>query len=287
MTRAATLALLFTILTFGGCNPAMPDRVNVHTREMVTENRTYYVRSDGADTNDCLSDSPGGACRTWGRAVQLVNQIDFGGKIVTIKHGEEASPVTFTEQLYLTGMTGGGELHIRGSSTPGHTVFSATSGDIIGLRSVITPVHLWDMTFDGGGSHIMVAYLSTVNLRDGLVFGPASFAHILVHDAQAMLIDVSVSTSITGSAPYHVFSNGGSAFIEYGEKALIGMPEFAAYLGIMNGGRIQTVGMEFVGAATGARYWVVGNSVLNAFNSGPNYLPGSLPGNAIDGGLYR
>ena len=287
MNRIAVLVLLLALLVSGQGGSVAPARATNATREMVTEPRTYYVRSDGSDTNDCRSDSPAGACRTWNRAVQLVTLIDFGGKIVTVQHGNETGPVTFNEQLYLTGLSGGGELHIRGSSTPGKTIFSATAGDIIGLRSVVTPVHLWNMTFIGGGSHIMVAYVSTVNLRDGLVFGPASFAHILVHDAQAMLVDVNVSTTINGSAPYHVFSNGGSAFIEYGDKALVGTPHFAAYHGIMNGGRIQTVGMTFVGAATGARYWVVGNSVLNAFNSGPNYLPGSLPGNAGDGGLYR
>lgn len=258
------------------------------TREMLTADRTYYVRSDGADANDGLSDTVGGACRTWQRAVTLVSRLDYGGYTVTIQHGNEASPVTFTENISIMTQTGGGVLQLRGSLTPGKTIIRSAGGETIGLRGVVTPVELWDMTLQDGSILVMAAWDSRVHIKDGVIFGPAGFIQAFVHDSQAMLVNVGSNNKIAGSALYHVMVNGGTAFLESGTITLTGTPVFTgAFLGVMGGGKAQVVAMTWAGTANGARYWIVANGVVETQGKPTTWLPGSLPGNVGTGGIYE
>lgn len=258
------------------------------SRELLTAPRTYYVRSDALYTDaPGRLDTPAGACQTWQQAYNLAAQTDFGGNAVTLQHGNEAAPVVFNQRISMDVLTGGGQLHIRGSATPGKTTINPVTGNAVELRSTLTPVYFHDITFDGGEIHIMPAYLSTVNLMDGVVFGAASFCHMLVHDALAIVNDLSSHTTITGSTGYHILVSGGMAFVESNFVTLTGTPNFSSgYFGLTNGGRIQTVGTAFTGTATGPRYWVVMNSVLNTLGSGTTYLPGSVAGTTSTGGQY-
>lgn len=56
-----------------------------HVRERLTTNRIYYVRTDGNDSNDGLSNAAGGAFLTLQGALNRVAQIDLNGFSVTIQ----------------------------------------------------------------------------------------------------------------------------------------------------------------------------------------------------------
>lgn len=259
-------------------------------REVLTAPRTYYVRSDALyDDAPGLIDSPDGACQTWQQAVDYAESIDFNGHAVTIMAGDEGGVVSFDESFSITALTGGGRLDIKGQPTEGDTVLapSAPATATIEARGCLTPVYVSDITFEGGTCHIMAVYLATVSLLDGVVFGNATNYHMFVHDSLALISDVNANTKITGDAGYHMLISGGMAFVEYGETTLVGTPDFSGgYFGLTNGGRIQAPGMTFVGSATGPRYWVVMNSVLNTFSSGASYLPGNAAGSTGTGGQY-
>lgn len=286
LTLLGLLAALLMLLVVGPGSPATNAMGQAASREMLTSSRTYFVRSDGSDGNTCLADSPGGACRTWQHAVDLAARLDFGGNNVTIQHGNEAAPVVFAERIAITTLVGGGNLHLRGSPTPGKTILRPAGGDVIALRSVVTSVQVWDMTLEGGDCLLMVAYLSTLNIRDGVVFGPASFTHILVHDPQVVVLDVNAATTIAGGGGYHYLINGGMLFLEYSSQTFVGNPGFYAYAGLINGGKLQSVGTTFSGASTGMRYSATGNSIIQG-NLGPNYFPGTSPGIVSGGSLYQ
>jgi hypothetical protein len=55
---------------------------------LLTEDTTYYVRSDGDDTNDGLTDSAGGAFRRIKRATDQMSRINAGGFNVKIRIGD-------------------------------------------------------------------------------------------------------------------------------------------------------------------------------------------------------
>lgn len=259
-------------------------------REVLTAARTYYVRSDALYTDaPGLLDSAAGACQTWAQAIGYAEALDFNGHAVTIQHGSEGAH-TFDEYLSIGTLTGGGRLDICGSSTPGNTVLAPTTPGITAIlegRHTLSPVYLSDITFSGSDCHVMAVYLTTISLLDGVIFGTATNYHLFVHDSLALIADVTASTTITGGASYHMLVSGGMAFIEYGTTTLTGTPAFSgAYVGLINGGKVQSAGQTFSGAATGSRYYVVQNSSLNTQAGGASYFPGNSAGTTGTGGQY-
>ena len=56
-------------------------------REVLTANRTYYVRTDGSDSNDGLANTAGGAFLTIQKAINIVSALDIGTYTVTMQVG--------------------------------------------------------------------------------------------------------------------------------------------------------------------------------------------------------
>lgn len=258
-------------------------------RPALSGDRIYFVRTDGSDSNDCLSDRPEGACRTWQHAVDLVAALDINRFTVAIQHGVEAGPKTFTANTLIPPLVGGG-LHIVGSPIPGNTIFNVPGNDCFTLYATVGSVAFDQMTLVGGSSgQINVTYNSIAIIGSHMIFGASSaLAHVNVHDSLAMALFLSSNYTITGgSANAHIFVNGGMVFHERSAVTLTGTPDFpAAFIAATNGGKVQAAGSTFTGAATGPRYNVAGNAVISVFGGGIDYFPGSQPGTTSFGGQY-
>ncbi|MDP1907772.1 MAG: DUF2793 domain-containing protein, partial [Hyphomicrobium sp.] len=95
-------------------------------REVLTANRTYYVRTDGSDSNTGLANTSGGAFLTTQKAVDTAGALDLGIHDVTLQHANG----TYTAGTILKALTGAGRVIIKGdTTTPSNVLVSVTSAD--------------------------------------------------------------------------------------------------------------------------------------------------------------
>lgn len=95
-------------------------------REKLIANRTYYVRTDGSNSNTGLVNSSGGAFLTWQFAVDFVKgNIDCAGWFVTIQAGETSA--TFTGGVALTGAFVGDANSVTLVGNPSVAITGATN----------------------------------------------------------------------------------------------------------------------------------------------------------------
>jgi hypothetical protein len=107
-------------------------QLGTHVRERLTANRTYYVRTDGSDSNNGLTDSAGGAFLTIQKAIDTVASIDLGPFNVTI----QVRAGTYTSGATVTGpWLGSGTVTLLGdTATPSNVVISVTNNYGVQVR---------------------------------------------------------------------------------------------------------------------------------------------------------
>lgn len=257
-------------------------------REVLTTSRIYYVRSDGSDSNTGLADGPSTSFLTWQHAFDTISKLDINGQQVTVQHGVESGVVTFTAPNTINPMTGGGTIQVLGNSVVGKTVFNVVGADCFKAFNTYTPVNFDQMTLLGGTlGCISALYSSVITVGSNVHFGAAAFAHIYIHDRQAIGLMLGSSYKIDGGAGYHIFINGGMIFHESCVLTLTGTPNWTgSFANVINGGVLQCISLFTGGAATGQRFFATGNGVINTFGQGVNIFPGSVAGGTSAGGQY-
>ncbi len=265
---------------------ALPNTPVRASRERLTADRIYYVRTDGSDANDGLSDTAGGAFASVQHALDIVyGRVDLAAHHVTIQLGAG----TFAENLTIAGShvglggvmlqgTGAGTAIAGGSAGSPTPVLQVTNGARLSvarmeIRSTTLGVHV-----DGN---------AIVTLRTGLSFGgakePGLFniqasggGSVICEGAHALLADAGghiratlggqVRCSAAVAADTVAFS---TAFVQADRT---GVADFS--------------GSTFSGTSTGRRYDVSANAVVVTGASDPETLPGSLAGTLATGGQY-
>lgn len=255
-------------------------------REVLSGARSYYVRSDGSDSNDGLANTSGGAFLTIQKAVDVVcNSLDIQNQNVTIQIGDG----TYTAGVELKDIIGNGTVTIQGNSgTPANVVISTTSANAISAGQyargywAIKDFKAQTTTSGRGILCQRGAFLTYSNI----VFGACAGPHIEV-SAGSTLICVG-NYSITGAATYHFLAQfGGYLACSSRTITITGTPEFSsAFSGALNGGQISSSSCTFSGSATGIRYNSILNSVIDTLGGGANYFPGNSAGTTATGGQY-
>jgi hypothetical protein len=253
-------------------------------REKLTAARTYYVRTDGSDSNTGLADSSGGAFLTIQKAVDTVAGLDTGGQTVTI-HVSATGTYTGTVILRaVTGVTGLGQLIIKGdTSTPSNVHVSVTGSCFtasgIGFQSVWD---IKDMKLTGSAACLNVngSYVRWGNL----VFGVSSGPHIsVVTQGKAVCLS---SYHISGGASAHFYAES-NAFIFAANftvtmDASVTITNFAQ---IIMGSVMVAHGMTYTLGAfsvTGTRFYVADCANIFTGGGGANYFPGNSAGSGTN-----
>lgn len=247
-------------------------------REVLTADRTYYVRTDGDDNNDGLSDTSGGAFRTIQRAIDASAALDTSIYNVTISVGSG----TYTEPLVLKDPVGAGSVTLTGTAVVVHTTSAIAITATASHRFILGPGIKLQTTTSGNG---ITSTGSTIFL-DGVEFGPCAGVHLFANAGS--YVQIRQNYTISGGALDHV--QCANSYVQYLgglTVTLTGTPAFtSAFARALRAGVFAAPNATFVGSATGTRYTLTTNSVIDTAGGGASYLPGSASGSATTGGQY-
>jgi hypothetical protein len=258
-----------------------------YIREKLTGNRTYYVRTDGSDSNTGLVDSAGGAFLTLTKAYTVIRDtLDLAGYTATIK----AADGTYTAGLDIRGqLTGAGAtpLILEGNtSTPANAILSTTSasGVTVGKGGYIK-VRGFKLQTTTSGSGV-IAYDGGQIEYDTVDFGACAQYHNIAYNAGR--ITPSGNYTISGNAlgHWHCYQEGVYLVGAY-TITLSGTPAFSGAFAACAFGNIGvSASCVFSGSATGKRYLVHKGGLIDVSAQGETFLPGNAAGEVYEQGLY-
>lgn len=245
------------------------------TREKLTSNRTYYVRTDGSDSNDGLTDNSGGAFLTISAAVSAAYSVDSNKKVITIQVGDG----TYAGVVPISGpLPGAGTLTIQGNSgTPANVIVSVTSASAFStnLGAVVTIKDMEIRTTTSG--NCLDARTNSIIQFQNVRFGSCAGAHLIAFNA---FIQATGNYSIVGSAAYHIVAQTKSYIVITGRTVtLTGTPAFSGqFLFMTTQAVVEALTVTFSGSATGQRHSVTNQSIAYTGGGGESYFPGDVAG---------
>jgi hypothetical protein len=261
------------------------ERGGAGTSQVLTAARTYYVRTDGSDSNNGLANTSGGAFLTIQKAINVVTPLNLNSFACTIQVGAG----TYTGAVSITTPFVGGVPTILGdATTPANVIISTTSSSAITVsNNAVINISGLKIQTTTSGAGVSVASGAVVNMTGKCDFGACVLSHILVAGG-GTFSSISISYNITGASATHVITgNVGNITISGGTVTITGTPAFAtAFAYAQNVSVIQINGVTFSGSATGTRYSANTNSVIQTFGGGATYLPGNVAGTTGTGGQY-
>lgn len=265
-----------------------PGTTDAIVREVLTASRTYFVRSDGSDSNDGLTNTAGGAFLTIQHAYDVIQQtLDVAGVVGGVNISLQAG-ATFGGFTMNWPWVGGGDITLTGNNCTMSASFGACIHNscfmpgifqFSGITFTTTGSNVPAILFDGGGH---------MEILGGCVFGTCSGPHVWVSGSGVHIFN-GQNYTISGNATYHCRAEDEAQYtISSGSTiTLSGTPAFSSAFAYADDlSYINTTGTTFSGSATGVRFNVSnGAKILTGTNS-LTALPGNADGVIGDGGQY-
>lgn len=252
-------------------------------REKLSAPRTYYVRTDGGDSNDGLSDTAGGAFLTIQKALTVAGNIDLGTHDLTIKIADG----TYTGASVGGATIGAGRVILLGNTaSPSSVVLTSSANTLLFAGVGLYRVQGVKVESTSASAIVSSDYCNVEvnNVVCGVVgtFGVHLYAN-------GGVLRVVGSYSISAGAWYHARATAGGVFRS--ELAitttLVGTPAFSgAFVQALFCGQCVYYAATFSGAATGKRYDATANGVILSNSAGATYYPGNVAGTVSAGGQY-
>lgn len=249
-------------------------------REVLTAARTYYVRTDGNDSNTGLADTSGGAFLTIQKAINVVSAIDISSYSVTIQCGAG----TYTAGFIVNGpWVGTGDVTLSGDTTT-HRILSV-AGNCMTVRNG------GRLNFSGfdirssAGAGVYATLNGSAIMTGGCIFGACTTAH--AHTDSGGFIALDQNYTVNGASAFHLFATTASLIqVQATTITVSGNPAFTYFAYASRHSILRSQGASFSGAATGQRYVADANSTIFTNGGGASYFPGSVAGATFDGGTY-
>lgn len=268
----------------------------------LTAPRTYYVNANAGDDNfdgsqAAVGTSPKGPFKTLQKASNAIAKFNLNGYNVDVYVADGTyAPVQLPQ------VAGQGTVSWHGNpAAPANCLIAANQTNAaVGFSGIANYMNGFKVTHTGVGSvsECNGIYgngphsLSIDNMEWGATVGAQNR---LVNGAQ-LRFGLS-AFKISGGTPGGPYSPG--CFIECSQASkadcpisvhmtlnIVGTPNYGtAFIRCFDVGVVDWVA-DVTGAATGPRYYVATNGIINTGGCGASYVPGSTPGTALSGGQY-
>lgn len=253
-------------------------------REVLTANRTYYVRTDGSDSNNGLANTSGGAFLTVQAAWNAILKIDLNGYAITLQIGDG----TYTGGLSITSAPIGGIVTINGNATTPTNVVISNASPVnvngVGINVIIQNMRLTT----SGSAGLTVIGLSSVNFGPGMSFtGTPTQAHIWITQGATLSNNGNGIAIASSGAAWIAAQIGALANLYAATFTFSGTPAWSnCGLDVSGGAVIQIASISMSGSATGKRYAATTNGAIITFGAGTasTYFPGNSNGTTATGG---
>jgi hypothetical protein len=268
-------------------NKAPYDMITTVRRQFTTD-VTLYVRTDGNDANDGSADDAAHAFLTVQAAIDLATTFDLGGNDLTI----QVADGTYTGAIILRPIFGGTATIKGNAGTPANVLIDkASTGHAIIANAYSAGPLSWtikDMKIvsDAGSFSTCVTAsgpgaLITCNNVD---FGACSDTTLLADTGGTIILQTPIT--ISGSTPvFGTSQSGGLIYMFGGTITVTGTPAWGtAMFSVI--AAVVLMQPAFSGSATGKRYSITGNGVINTGGQATTFFPGNVAGTTATGGQY-
>lgn len=259
-------------------------------RTLLTGNQTYYVSSTGNDTNPGTSGSP------WLTIQHAINYIaanvDGGGHVAMIQVQDTGSPTTYAANISVSmafvGFGPNGVVISGNAVTPANvvlTVANASPALTVTGEGVGIQIQNLQIQNTSTGSALSVGQGASVVLGTGIIFGIAGSKQVDI-ESGGYFSGQGNAYTISGAAAIHIQAGVNSkATINNSTVTVTGTPAFStAFVFITDNSTLYAVSVTFSGSATGVRFNVTNNGVINTNGGGANYFPGNSAGAGTNSG---
>lgn len=244
-------------------------------REVLTANRTYYVRTAGSDSNNGLSS--GAAFLTIGKAIGVCKTIDFNGHTVTVDIGSG----TFSGQVIPgvnVGQASAADLVLSGAGAGSTTVtYDGLYEGTIAASGFGVKLKLQSMTVRGtgaGGSGIAITAYNGAEVVIGadVTIGQTGYAGLIAAFQGTINNAVGVTLTFTADAAYPFIAQDSGVLNFNTFTVELGTRTVTATARATTLGEIVLNSVTWSGSVTGQKYRVEYNGVLFAYGNAANIL---------------
>jgi len=259
----------------------------VPAQELLSAARTYYVRTDGNDSNTGLADTAGGAFLTIQKAIDVSVAINLGTFDITIQvRAGTFAPITLkffqaaSGRIILTGDT----------TTPANVIINNTTAATHCVTHNTSVRSYWKitgfkLTNSGSGSSDGIGMFNSFIEIGVLELGAITRYAFNVNNATVLNTG---NLTFSGNTQRGVFGQGNATWNQSGAltHTFSGTPAWTTAFVYGAGPCFLGFFSTMTGAATGKRYLAELNGVIQTFGGGANYFPGDVAGTTATGGQY-
>ncbi|RYY67704.1 MAG: hypothetical protein EOO12_00160 [Chitinophagaceae bacterium] len=264
---------------------------NTTTREKLTAARTYYVRTDGSNSNTGLANTSGGAFLTAQKAMDVIaDTLDIGNYDVTVSIGDG----TYTGTLRLKTFIGsaGRVKFVGNTTTPANVLFSTTSTTAVATNdngvAGVFELRGFKVQTTTSGDGINISAPRAIVYIGNIDFGAC--AGTQMNASFGSLVYYLASLAVSGNAVLgFVADREATMFLSAGTIVYSNSPVYSARnFQFSGGGTLDVYSMTFTngGTVTGKRYEGDGLGRCFTNGGGASYVPGNSAGSVANGAVY-